>query len=116
MRQSVRRKMTSVQLPKKKASSVSTSAFFDAVGKGDLEKITKLIESHPELVDACDKTGMTALHFAASAGNVEIARFLTSHNANVNAKNKNGDTPLHMATFAKHIALAAELRENGGVG
>lgn len=40
---------------------------------------------------------MSALHFAAAHGNVEIARFLLRNGADINLKDTNGETPLHHA-------------------
>lgn len=45
-------------------------------------------------------TGATALHFAASKGNLEISRTLLKHGASARTKDKRSQLPLHRAAAA----------------
>eukprot|EP00966_Prymnesium_polylepis_P212319 4918490-Prymnesium_polylepis.1 len=64
------------------------------------------------LVAADDKR--TALHLAASTGNMPIAKFLIDRGANVNARDRWGGTPLRDAVREGHKDVALMLRENSG--
>jgi hypothetical protein len=57
--------------------------------------------------------GNTALHAAASHGQLEVARFLLAQGAPVNAFNGWGETPLHCAAAAGHLEMIACLLEHG---
>jgi ankyrin repeat protein len=50
-------------------------------------------------------TGLTPLHWAAEAGNVEKAKRLIADGADANARNRNGDTPLHFAARAGKLEM-----------
>lgn len=50
-------------------------------------------------VNAKDKRGWTALHFAAQDYRLEIAGLLLEHGADPNAKDEHGNGPLFRATF-----------------
>jgi uncharacterized protein len=50
-------------------------------------------------VNATDRQGWTALHYAAQDYRVEIARQLLEHGAQVNARDAHGNTPLWRAVF-----------------
>lgn len=54
-------------------------------------------------INAQDERGGTALHWAASVNDTQMATFLLSSGAGVNFRNKAGWTPLHEA--ARHDAL-----------
>lgn len=45
-------------------------------------------------VNAKDSEGMTALHYSAQGGDIELATWLLEHHADVNAKDMRGVTPL----------------------
>ena len=55
----------------------------------------------------------TALHVAASAGNIEIINALAGMGANMNAQNTNGETALHLAAFHNNKSAIKELILNG---
>jgi uncharacterized protein len=56
---------------------------------------------------------MTALHYAARDGRIEIARTLIAANANVNQAEVNGVSPLVMAIANNHIDVARLLLDHG---
>jgi len=57
---------------------------------------------------------MTALHFAARDGNLEITRILVDAGADLERPSANGTRPLLVAIINNHIELASYLLEKGG--
>ena len=60
--------------------------------------------------------GLTALHFAANKGHVQLARLFLDHGADVNAAGKAQGVPvipLALAEKSKHEKMAALLKERG---
>jgi len=53
-----------------------------------------LLERNPELARATTRDGMTALHFAARAGYIDVVDVLLRHRADVNALDKRGQSAL----------------------
>ncbi len=66
--------------------------------RGDLEAVRALLKQGAD-VNAAQGDGMTALHWAAMNGNVEMAKVLMVAGANLEAVTRIGDyTPLHLAS------------------
>jgi len=79
----------------------------EAVKRGDVENVTALVHSHPELINERDDFGATALHHAAFGGHRAVARFLVQNGAEINAPDAEfGATPAGWAI--------EYLREMGG--
>lgn len=75
-------------------TSVST-ALYVAAELGELSRIKKLIEVHPDSVNAPAGWEVgTALHEAVRHGHREIVEFLLDHGANVNAPDYHKTTPI----------------------
>src|SRR5215470_12277277 len=69
----------------------------DAAMKNDTETVRSLIKQAVD-VNAAQGDGMTALHYAALNGNLEMARMLISAGANLKAATRLGSySPLFMA-------------------
>jgi ankyrin repeat protein len=64
-------------------------------------------------VDALDASQRTALHYAASKGNNEIAAELIRNNASVFVQDKKGRTPLHLATMSRSNTVVDTLLAAG---
>lgn len=64
-------------------------------------------------VDARDDNGNTALHIAANADNLAVARVLLQHGADVDVTNSGGETALHAAALGGHFLLAKALLHHG---
>lgn len=75
---------------------------YEAVTSGDLDAVQALFKESEGLVriNETNEIGRTALHVAAMAGHVEIAKYLFDQGAKINEKDNNNQTPLHLA--AKH--------------
>ncbi|HUP90270.1 MAG TPA: ankyrin repeat domain-containing protein [Longimicrobiales bacterium] len=82
------------------------TSFISAVRSGDAKSIEALIASNPNLVNAKDATGTTALHHAAGFGALDVMKVLLDKGAAVNVKNRRASTPLHWAIHdAAKVAL-----------
>lgn len=78
-------------------------ALHDLVMDGDLSGAEEYFIRNAESINSvndADDWGMTLLHKAALAGNVEVMNFLLSKGANANARDLYQDTPLHFVAFA----------------
>lgn len=69
---------------------VFSSPIHDAARKGDVKKVTALLQSDPKLVGDRDKNGDTPLHVAALHGELAVAQVLLEAGADVNARNGYG--------------------------
>ena len=85
----------------------------DAVRRGDADAVRVLLRDGAD-VNASAGDGMTALHWAADAGEVEIAKILIDAGANVHALTRLGDyTPLHLASRQGSALLIEALLAGG---
>lgn len=76
--------------------------FLTAAREGDLEKVKALLKDNADLVFSKDNYGQTPLHYAAAAGQQEVAELLLARKGEVSAKANDGDTPLHLAATEGH--------------
>ncbi len=76
---------------------------------GELATVKALIARGAEV----NKTDWTPLHYAATAGQLEIARILVENHAYIDAVSPNKTTPLMMAARHKNPTLARFLIEEG---
>ena len=80
--------------------SAPESPVADAAMRRDHAKLRELLKQGAD-VNAAQGDGMTALHWAATHGDVDDARMLVSAGARVDALTRNGNyTPLHLAAKA----------------
>ncbi|XP_048136306.1 ankyrin-1-like isoform X1 [Rhodamnia argentea] len=96
-------------------------AFLTAVGAGNLGLLKKLASQLDDgrgmartIADIKDDKGRGALHFAATAGNIELCKYLLEElKLDVNLKDVEGITPLHHAAGSEHIETAKYLIDRG---
>jgi ankyrin repeat protein len=91
-------------------------SFLDAVTRGDLPALTRLIRTRPELVVWSDELGKTGLHHAAEVGQLESARLLIEAGADVEARTSWNATPLDWAATMGSGAVADLLLSGGAKG
>ncbi len=60
-----------------------------------------------------NKSGWTALHYAAANGHDAVAKLLLEHTAVIDARSPNGTTPLMMAARGNHQAMVKLLLKRG---
>jgi len=80
---------------------------------GDLERVRRLIQEKPSLVNAKDRGGQTALCWAVYRGHKDVAALLINKGADVNAPGHFGMTPLHQAALQDQNDCAELLLSNG---
>lgn len=96
------------------------ATLFAALSQRDTVQATKLIASHPWLVESTNSAGASPLYVAARRGLPEVVRCLLLHGASVDAKLSTegeqfsvGDTPLVAAIQGGCIQSLGLLIENG---
>ncbi|KAI0600665.1 hypothetical protein F4775DRAFT_582590 [Biscogniauxia sp. FL1348] len=76
--------------------------------KWTVDTLKLLVENKADL-EVKDHIGRTPLLWAATNGNVELARVLLENNANISATNYRGRTPLHLAAESNDKTHRAEM-------
>eukprot|EP00435_Cladocopium_sp_Y103_P068062 s165_g31.t1 len=66
---------------------------------GKLGAVRNFLRMDPGLVHRADGAGLTALHWAAQEGHVQVCRVLLEAAADVEVKERKSRTPLHSAAF-----------------
>lgn len=86
----------------------------DAAARGDRDAVKALLKNAAD-VNAAQGDGMTALHWAAMNGDVDLAQMLIVAGANVKATTRLGSyTPLYLASQQGHGAIIQALIKAGG--
>ncbi|MBI4522092.1 MAG: ankyrin repeat domain-containing protein [Gemmatimonadetes bacterium] len=89
------------------------SPIADAAMRGDAQAVRSLLKGGAD-VNAAQGDGMTALHWAAENGDVEMANMLIYAGANLEAVTRMGEyTPLHVASEAGNAGIVKALLEAG---
>ncbi|KAL8425483.1 hypothetical protein Efla_002604 [Eimeria flavescens] len=81
--------------------------------EGDLDSIKAALAADSSLVNGTGEGRMTALHFAADRGFVDIVKLLIASGANLNHADDSGETPLHVAIAADQDEIIAILVDAG---
>ena len=88
-------------------------ALLDATKRGDVGAVRSLLADGAD-PNAAQGDGLTALHLAAQAGNIEIAQLLIDAGARVAATTRiGGYMPIHLASGAAQASLVSALIEAG---
>lgn len=90
-------------------SAKDESPLMIAALKGDKEQVRKLIARDADV----NKPGWTPLHYAATAGNLDIIALLLDESAYIDAESPNKTTPLMMAAMYGSTAAVQALLEAG---
>ncbi|MGA9978702.1 MAG: ankyrin repeat domain-containing protein [Candidatus Sulfotelmatobacter sp.] len=95
----------------------------NAVHAGDLETMRKILDRHPDLVNAgadlprldrpSDTVAMRLIHLAIAEAKVDVLRLLIERGADLNARNADGRLPLHDCFELNHDDFAKILLEAG---
>jgi ankyrin repeat protein len=89
------------------------AAFFKACEEGELARATELVKAgvHPSRAE--DKSGRTALLYAARGGKLAVCQFLMKVGADLDACDKDGRNALHYAARRGNCEVACWLLDNG---
>ena len=71
---------------------------------GDQKKL-ECLEGYDADFNASDYSGRTALHVAASTGQVDLVKWLLGRGASVHSRDTNNETPLLAAVKAGHLEI-----------
>jgi ankyrin repeat protein len=95
-------------------NNIGLTPFHVAVDNAkDFEILNLLLANEKvDINETRDQQGLTALHYAITASNVNVARFLLSKGANPNVVYENGRTLLHEAVFLAKDMDVVELLLN----
>ncbi|MBN1272563.1 MAG: ankyrin repeat domain-containing protein [Candidatus Aminicenantes bacterium] len=93
--------------------SASAADIHDAVLKGDLSQVKKIVSSSPDQAHAKLENGKTPLHVAAEKGHRDIVIYLIDQKSDINAQDQLGNTPLLSAVFQRQKETAKILLEKG---
>ena len=95
------------------AATPPESPVADAAMRGDHGSVRALLQQGAD-VNAAQGDGMTALHWAADRGDLEMARMLVYAGAGLEAVTRMAEyTPLHLASRSGHGAVVRALLEAG---
>ena len=96
-----------------RVGATAESPVADAAARGDREAVKSLLKQAAD-VNAAQGDGMTALHWAAMNGDVELAQMLIFAGANVRATTRLGTyTPLYLASQQGHGKVIQALVKAG---
>jgi len=94
--------------------NAAESPVADAAARGDRDAVKALLKEAAD-VNAAQGDGMTALHWAAMNGDLELAQMLIVAGANVKATTRLGSyTPLYLASQQGHGNIVQALIKAGG--
>jgi uncharacterized protein len=88
---------------------------FEAAAFGDLDRLSELVGTDPELLDAVSGDGFTPLHLAAFFGQADAARLLLARGAacDVAGTGWMTGTALHAAAAGSHASIVRMVLEAG---
>ena len=94
---------------------IPSDMFYNAVVDGNVPKARRILETHPELLNACGRDGFTGLQLAAWFGHRPMVEFLLDRGADLDAisQNEMRASAVRSAEEGKHSDIADLLRSRG---
>ena len=86
---------------------------YHAVRRGFRDLAKRLLDKHPEHIDAKDIFDATPLHASVSGGHIDVFSLLIEYFPNVDIRDTFGQTPLHLAAWRGHIEIGQQLLSRG---
>lgn len=96
--------------------SLGAQALNEAIKLGEVDKIGKLLNARPELVDIADRSGRTPLHVAAEYGKADALTLLAPLSTKIDATDVDGNTALNKALETNNEQEAVVLAVHGASG
>ncbi|KAL8296681.1 hypothetical protein RB597_005997 [Gaeumannomyces tritici] len=94
--------------------NTGTSAMHDASLAGRIDIMRFLAANHPEILHSVDKSGMSALHYAAfSPAGASVVPVLVELGLDINGQDQSGMTSLHLATCLGNVQAAIAMVDAG---
>lgn len=93
-----------------RTNATGENALMMAAYQGLLPMVKLMVETYDVEVN---KTGWTALHYAATNGYDDIVKYLLDHAAYIDAESPNATTPLMMVVMGGHITTVKLLLDEG---
>src|SRR4051794_37242662 len=94
------------------AGAARADDFFDALNKGDVDAVTKLLAADKTLANK-PKNGAPPLHVALLGNNVKIVQLLIEAGADIHALDRVGGAPIHYAAVHRDRAMLELLLDKG---
>ncbi len=90
-------------------------ALNDYIAKGNVERVTLILDVFPDLLKKKDKFERTPLFNACYAGNIECVKLFLAKGADLKTPGPGGDLPLHRATESGHLEIVKLLLDKGAI-
>jgi len=95
------------------ALGAAAATIHQAAIEGNLDQVKALLEGNPDLLNAKDSEGKTALHQAVYNGQEDVAEYLIDRGADLNARSNQNSVPLNGAAFYGHNNAVKLLIDRG---
>ncbi|CAG2227044.1 Acyl-CoA-binding domain-containing protein 6 [Mytilus edulis] len=86
---------------------------FDWCKEGDINQMSRILQSENNDINGLDDAGMTLLHWACDRGLSEMVECLLNKKANIDIQDEDKQTPLHYAVSCEHPKVVQILLSHG---